>query len=73
MKEILRRQSSAAISRQASSDSLLDVSAGNSRRALVDVSEMIKNQLGTHNKLEMVEVQESPYVQKVAKMRGGWK
>jgi hypothetical protein len=41
MKEILRRQNSAAISRQVSPASLLDVSAGSFQRALVNESGLI--------------------------------
>jgi hypothetical protein len=47
MKEILRRQNSAAISCQVSPASLLDVSADNLQRALVEESGMIKNNMGT--------------------------
>jgi hypothetical protein len=49
MKEILHRQNSASISRQVSPASLLDVSADNCHRALVDESGLIKNQIETHN------------------------
>jgi hypothetical protein len=59
MKEILHRQNSLAIS--LTSFSLLSsVSTGNFQRALVDESEMIGNQMGTHNSSEMFSVQESP-------------
>jgi hypothetical protein len=40
------------LSRQVSPDSLLDVCAGIWQRALVDVSGMIRTQLGTHNRPE---------------------
>jgi hypothetical protein len=39
MKEILYRQNSAAISHQVSPDSLIDFSAGNCQRVLVDKSD----------------------------------
>jgi hypothetical protein len=57
MKQMLRRQNSAAISLQVSPASLLGVSEGNCKRALVDESEMFRNQIGTHNRSEMVAVQ----------------
>jgi hypothetical protein len=60
IEEILCRQISAAISRQVSSASLLDVSTGNCQRALVDVSRMTTNQMGTHNRTETIAVQGSP-------------
>jgi hypothetical protein len=42
--------------REVSSASLLDVSAGNFQRTLVDESGMIRNQMGTHNRSEIVAV-----------------
>jgi hypothetical protein len=42
--------------RQVSSASLLDVSAGNLQRTLVDESGMIRNQMRTHNRSEIVAV-----------------
>jgi hypothetical protein len=60
MKEILFRQNSAAISHQVSSALLLDISAVNCKRAVVNESGMIRNQMGMHNRSEMVPVQESP-------------
>jgi hypothetical protein len=59
MIEILRRQNSAAIPRQASTASLLDVSAGHCRTALVNESGTIRNEMGTHNRSEMVAVEGS--------------
>jgi len=56
MKEILRRQNSAAISRQVSHASLLEISANNCQRALVDTSERIRNQTGTYNRSVMFAV-----------------
>jgi hypothetical protein len=47
IKEILLRQSSMAISRQVFATSLLDVSAVNFHRAVVDESEMIRTQRGS--------------------------
>jgi hypothetical protein len=46
MKEVLRRQNSTAVSRQVSPDSLLYVSTGNCRGALVDESGMIRKSDG---------------------------
>jgi hypothetical protein len=60
VKEILRKQNLTAISRQVSYISLLDVSAGNSKIALVDGSAMIRTQMGSHNTQEMIAVQGSP-------------
>jgi hypothetical protein len=60
MQEIFRRQNLAAISRHISSASLLDVSASNCQRALVDKSGMIKHQIVTHNRSEIVAVYWSP-------------
>jgi predicted transcriptional regulator len=57
MNEILRRQNSTTISRQAFPASLLYVSAGNCQRALVDESVMIRNKMGTPNRTEMFTVQ----------------
>jgi hypothetical protein len=45
MKEIFCTQTSSAISRQVSNNSLKYVSAGTSQRALVDESGMILNQI----------------------------
>jgi hypothetical protein len=45
---------------QISPPSVLDVSAGNWQRALVDESGMIRTQIRMHNKSEMVAVQGSP-------------
>jgi hypothetical protein len=59
MKEICSRQNSAAVYYQASA-LLLDVSAGNCQRALVDESGMIRNLMGMHNGSEMVTVQGLP-------------
>jgi hypothetical protein len=47
IKEILLRQSSMAISRQVFAASLLDISAVNFHRAVVNESEMIKTQRGS--------------------------
>jgi hypothetical protein len=46
------------ISRQASPASLLDVSTSSCQRALVDKSVMKRNQMGRHNRSEIVPVQE---------------
>jgi hypothetical protein len=62
MKMILHRQNSVAISCQVFPAFLLDVSTGNLQTDLVDESEMIRNQIGTHNRSEMVAVQGSPCV-----------
>jgi hypothetical protein len=62
MKVILCRQSLMAISHQVSPASLLDVSADNHQRALVDETEIIRAQIGIHNRLEMVTVQGLPCV-----------
>jgi hypothetical protein len=47
---------------QVSPASLLDVPASNCQRALVDESGMITNQVGKHDRSEMVVVQGSPCV-----------
>jgi hypothetical protein len=47
---MLRRQNSAAITRQVSPDSILDVSAGICQRALMDETGMITTQMVTHNR-----------------------
>jgi hypothetical protein len=60
MKEILRRQNSVATPRQVSPASLQHVSAVNFQGALVDESGMIRNQIQTHDKSEIVAVQGSP-------------
>jgi hypothetical protein len=39
---------------------LLDICAGNFQRALMDKSGMIRNQMGTNNRSEMVVMQGSP-------------
>jgi hypothetical protein len=62
MIDTLRRQNSAAISRQVSPASLLGVSASNFQRALVDESATIGNQMGMHTRSEMVAVKGSPCV-----------
>jgi hypothetical protein len=62
MKEILHRQNSVLISRQVSLASLLDVSASNCQRALVDESGVIRTQMGMHNRSKIVTVQGSPCV-----------
>jgi hypothetical protein len=49
MKELLRRQNSEVTSCQVFPATLLDTSAGNCQRALVDESGMIINQMETHN------------------------
>jgi hypothetical protein len=54
MKVILHRQNSMAISHQVSPTLLLDVCAGNCQRALVDESEIIRNQIQMHSRSEMV-------------------
>jgi hypothetical protein len=54
MREILRRQNSADISCKASPALTLD---GNCQRASVNKSGMMRNQVGTHNRSEMVAVQ----------------
>jgi hypothetical protein len=56
MKEILRVQNLPATSRQVSPPSLLDVSAYNFLRTLVDEAGMIRAQIGTHNRSEMIAV-----------------
>jgi hypothetical protein len=50
VKEIVGRQNSSAIFHQVSLALLLDISAGNCQRALVDKSGMIRNQTGKHNR-----------------------
>jgi hypothetical protein len=61
MKEILRMQNSAAISSPTFYPaSLLDVSAHNYHKSLLDEPGMIRNQMRTKNKSEMLAVQESP-------------
>jgi hypothetical protein len=50
-----------AISHEVYPASLLDVSAGNFQRALVDDSETIKTLMATRNRSKMVAVQGSPY------------
>jgi hypothetical protein len=50
VKEILCRQNSAAISRQVSPASLIDVPAGKCQRALVEELGMTINQMGKHNR-----------------------
>jgi hypothetical protein len=56
MKDILRVQNLQAISRQVSPPSLLDVSAYNFLRALVDEAGMIRAQIGTHSRSEIIAV-----------------
>jgi hypothetical protein len=56
MKEILCRQNPRKFLRQVSPTSLLDVFIGTCRRVLVDESEVIRNEMGTHNKSEIVVV-----------------
>jgi hypothetical protein len=56
MKEIFRRKNSMAFSRQISPTSLLDVSASNCQKSLVDETRMIRNLKGKHNNSEMVAV-----------------
>jgi hypothetical protein len=60
MKEIFRRQNSAPRFHQVSPASLLYVCAGNCQRALLDISGMIRNHMGKHDRSEMVVVQGSP-------------
>jgi hypothetical protein len=52
MEEKLGRQHSTTISRQVSPASLLDVSAGNCQRALVDSSGLLINEMGTLKRSE---------------------
>jgi hypothetical protein len=47
--------------RKISSASLLDVSAVNCEIALVDETQMIRNQMRTHNRPEIVAMEGSPY------------
>jgi hypothetical protein len=54
MKDILSRQNSAAVFFAVSSPSLLDVSAGNFQRASVDESGVIRAQMGSHSRPEML-------------------
>jgi hypothetical protein len=54
MKEIFRRQNLIAISRQVSPASLLDISAGNFQRALMNESGSIRSQMGAHNRSRVV-------------------
>jgi hypothetical protein len=54
MKDRLHRQNSAAVCCQLSSVLLLDVSAGNCQRAVVDESKIIRNEIGTLNRSEML-------------------
>jgi hypothetical protein len=61
MKKTLHRQNSAIISSQVSPASLLGVSTGNSQRAVVDKSGIIRNQMETHSRSNMVSVQGSPW------------
>jgi hypothetical protein len=51
-----------AISHQVSPALLLRVSVGNCQRALVDESGMVRIQMGTHSRLEMVTVHGTPCV-----------
>jgi hypothetical protein len=60
MKEIIHRQNSLAISRQGTPASQLDFSTGNCQRVLVNKSGMIRAQMGTQNRSEMVAMQGSP-------------
>jgi hypothetical protein len=60
MKEILHRHNTTTIFHQVSPALLLDISAGNCQRALVDVSGMVRTQMGMHNISEMVAVQVPP-------------
>jgi hypothetical protein len=60
IKERRHRQNSATVSHQVSPALLLDVSAYNCRRALVDESEIIGNQMAMHDRSEMDTVQGSP-------------
>jgi hypothetical protein len=53
------KQNSTIISRQVSPASLLVASAGNCQRALVEESEMIRAQIGTRHRSEMVAMQGS--------------
>jgi hypothetical protein len=55
-----RRYFTDKISHQVSPASLLEVSAGNCQRALVDESGMTRIQMGKHNRTEMVTVQGLP-------------
>jgi hypothetical protein len=56
-KEIFRWQNSVVISREVPPISLLDVFAGDCQKALVNKSGMIRTQMGTNNRSEMVAVQ----------------
>jgi hypothetical protein len=60
MKDRLHRQNSAAVCCQLSSALLLDVSAGNCQRAVVDESKIIRNEIGTLKISEMVALQGLP-------------
>jgi hypothetical protein len=62
MKVILHRQNSLAVFCQVSPASVLDVSAGNCQRGLVDESGMIRKQMGMCNKSAVVMAQGSPCV-----------
>jgi hypothetical protein len=50
-----------AISSQVSPDSVLGVLAGTCQKALVDETEIIRTQMGTHNRSEMVAVHGTLY------------
>jgi hypothetical protein len=60
MKQILRRKNLTAISRHVSPDSVVDVSGGNFQRALICESGIIRTQVGSHNRSEMVVMLGSP-------------
>jgi hypothetical protein len=50
------------ISQQVSPSLLLDVSASNFQKALVGERGMIRNEMGMHSRLEIVDMQGSPCV-----------
>jgi hypothetical protein len=59
--EILREQNSSVNSRRVSSDSILDISTGNCRRALVNEPGIMRNHTERHKRPEIVAAQVSPF------------